>query len=87
MTLRNVRTLVALKRRLKKREQGISTCIRNNLLAEYFPELDQHFGHPETLSVVRECLDPSEIAGMEYDAFYRTVVSGRRTLAKERGSV
>ncbi len=84
MTLRNVRTLVALKRRLKKREQGISTCIRNNLLAEYFPELDQHFGHPETLSVVRECLDPSEIAGMEYDAFYRTVVSGRRTLAKGR---
>ncbi len=84
MTLRNVRTLIALKRRLKKREHGISVCIRNNLLAEYFPELDRHFGHPETLSVVRECLDPSEIAGMEYDAFYRTVVSGRITLAKER---
>jgi transposase len=84
MTLRNVRTLLALKRRLKKREHGISVCIRNNILAEYFPEIDRHFGHPETLSVVRECLDPSEIAGMEYDAFYRTVISGRHTLAKER---
>lgn len=84
MTLRNVRTLVALKRRLKKKEHSISLCIRNNLLAQYFPELDQHYGHSETLSVVRECLDPSEIAGKEYDAFYRTVAPGRTTLAKER---
>ena len=84
MTIRDVRTLIALKRQLKKRERSISTRIRNNLLAEYFPELDRHFGHPETLSVVRECLDPSAIAGMEYDVFYRTVVSGRHTLAKER---
>jgi transposase len=84
MTLRNVRTLIALKRRLKKREHGISVCIRNNLLAQYFPELDRHYGPSETLAVVRECLDPSEIAGMEYDAFYRTVAPGRTTLAKDR---
>jgi transposase len=84
MKLRNVRTLIALKRRLKKREHGISACIRNNLLAQYFPELDHHFGPLETLSVVRECLDPSEIAGMEYDTFCRTVAPGRITLAKER---
>jgi transposase len=84
MTLRNVRVLLALKRRLRKREHGLSACIRNNLLAQYFPELDQHFRHSETLSVVRECLDPSEIAGMEYDTFCRTVAPGRMTLARER---
>jgi len=84
MTVRNMRILNALKRRLKKREHGISVYIRNNLLAQYFPELDQHYGPSETLAVVRECLDPSEIAGMEYDAFYRTVAPGRTTLAKDR---
>jgi len=84
MTLRNVRTLIVLKRRLKKREHGISACIRNNLLAQYFPELDHHFGPLETLSVVRECLDPSAIAGMEYDTFCRAVAPGKMTLARER---
>jgi len=84
MTLRNVRILNALKRRLTKREHGISICIRNNIIAQYFPELDKHYGPAETLAVVRGCLDPSEIAGMEYDEFCRTVVPGKMTLAKER---
>ncbi len=80
MTFRNVRVLIALKRRSKKREQSMSVCIRNNIIAQYFPELDRHYGSSETLAVVRECLDPSAIAGMEYDAFYRTVAPGRTTL-------
>ena len=84
MTLRNVRILNALKRRLKKQEHGLSACIRNQLLAQYFPELDQHYGPSETLAVVRECLDPSEIAGMEYDDFCRAVAPGKMTLAKNR---
>lgn len=84
MTLRNVRTLNTLKRRLKKREHGISVSIRNHLLAQYFPEVDRHYGPSVTLSVVRECLDPSEIAGMDYDTFCRTVAPGKMTLAKGR---
>ena len=84
MTLKNVRILIALKRRLKKRESGLSACIRNHIIAQYFPELDRHYGPLETLAVVRECLDPSEIAGMEYEEFHRTVAPGRTTLAKDR---
>ena len=84
MTLRNVRVLNALKRRLKKREHGISSYIRNHLLAQYFPELDKYYGPLETLAVVRDCLDPSVIAGMEYDDFCRTVAPGKMTLAQER---
>ena len=84
MTLRNVRILNALKRRLKKREHGISVCIRNNIMAQYFPELDKYYGPTETLAVVRECLDPSVIDGMEYDDFCRTVAPGKMTLARER---
>ena len=33
---------------------------------------------------MRECLDPSAIAGMEYDDFCRTVAPGKMTLARER---
>jgi transposase len=84
MTLRNVRILNALKRRLKKREHGISAYIRNHILAQYFPELDKYYGSSDTLAVVRECLDPSVIAGMEYDDFCRTVAPGKLTLARER---
>ncbi len=84
MSLRNVRILNALKRRLKRREHGISVCIRNHILAQYFPELDQQYGPAVTLDVVRECLDPSVIAGMEYDTFCRTVSPGKMTLAKGR---
>ncbi|HYA88312.1 MAG TPA: transposase, partial [Nitrospirota bacterium] len=47
MTLQNVRVLNALKRRLKKREHGISTYIRNHILAQYFPELDKYYGPSE----------------------------------------
>jgi transposase len=84
MTLQNVRILNALKRRLKKREHGISAYIRNHILAQYFPELDKYYGSSETLAVVRECPDPSAIAGMEYDDFCRTVAPGKMTLARER---
>jgi transposase len=84
MTLRDVRNLVALKRRLKRREHATSVCIRNNLIAQYFPELDQHYGPQETLAVVRECLDPSAVAGMEYGDFHDTVAPKRMTLARER---
>jgi transposase len=84
MTLRDVRNLIALKRRLKRREHAISVCIRNNLIAQYFPELDRHYGPQETLAVVRQCLDPSAVAGMEYDDFRDTVAPKRMTLARER---
>ena len=84
MPLRDIRALIALKRRLKKREHASSVCIRNNLIAQYFPELDRHYGPQETLAVVRDCLDPSAVVGMEYDDFRDTVAPKRMTLARER---
>jgi transposase len=41
--LRDLRTLLALKRRLKKQEQGWRVRIRNGLVAQYCPELDPSF--------------------------------------------
>jgi len=80
LPLRDLRNLLALKRRFKKQERGLKVRIRNHLLANYFPELDKHFGLWEagSLSIVRWCLSPSIISAMEYEDFARLVVPGSR---------
>jgi len=82
--LRSLRGLLSLKRRLKKEEHGLRVRIRNQLLAQYFPEMDQHFGSVASLNVVQRCLDPSLISLMEYDEFCRTVAPGKASLAQQR---
>jgi transposase len=83
MGIRDLRDLLSLKRKLKKQEHSYRVRIRNQLIAQYFPELDRHSGKPETESIVRWCLDPSRIAGFE-DGQLMTIVSGRRSIAKQR---
>ena len=82
--LLSLRGLLSLKKRLKKEEHGLRVRIRNQLLAQYFPEMDQHFGSLVSLGVVRNCLDPSLISIMEYDAFCRTVVPGKVNMAQQQ---
>jgi transposase len=79
-----LRDLLSLKRRLKKEEHGLRVRIRNHLLAQYFPEMDQHFGNAVSLTVIGRCLDPSVIAGMEYDKFRREAAPGKLTLAQQK---
>ncbi|MFO7943376.1 MAG: IS110 family transposase [Anaerolineales bacterium] len=82
MALRELRSLLSLKRRLKKLEHGTKVRIRNNLLAQYFPELDRYFGNMSkcSLGVVKWCLEPSVIVGLEYEEFLQRVAPGRLTL-------
>jgi transposase len=77
--LQELRDLLSLKRRLKKEEHGYRVRIRNHLVAKYFPELDRYYEQSEraALAIVRWCLDPSEIAGMEYEQFVQRVSSVR----------
>lgn len=84
--LKDLRGLLSLKKRLKKQEHGFRIRIRNNLLAQYFPELDRYYSkwEPEILSVVRWCLDPSVIAGLEYDQFVSLVSPGSKNI-RQRG--
>jgi transposase len=86
LPLRDLRNLLSLRRRLKKQEHGLKVRIRNHLLAQFFPELDRYFGKGETLglSIVRWCLNPSEIAGMEYEQFAELVAPGERLRSKQR---
>jgi transposase len=80
MPLRDLRNLLSLKKRLKKQEHSQKVRIRNNLLAQYFPELDEYYGTwgKEGLAIVRWCLDPSVIVGLEYDEFTRRVAPHAR---------
>jgi transposase len=84
MRLRDLRSLLSLKRKLKKQEHGYRVRIRNHLLAQYFPELDRYSGRPEVEAIVRWCLDPSRIAGFENDQFIDLVSPGRKSQALDR---
>jgi len=80
LPLRDLRNLLSLKRRLKKQEHGLMVRIRNHLLAQYFPELDRYYAKWERagLSIVRWCLSPSAISGMEYKQFESLITPGSR---------
>ncbi len=84
--LQDLRNLLSLKRRLKRIEQGHRVRIRNHLVAKYFPELDRYYDQSEStaLAIVRWCLDPSEVAGLEYKKFVPMVSSIRRQASQER---
>ncbi|NVM27128.1 MAG: transposase, partial [Desulfobacterales bacterium] len=86
LQLRELRSLVSLKRRLKRQEHGLRARIRNHLLATYFPELDRYYGHsePDGLAIVRWCGNPSVIAGLEYAQFTQLVAPRRRSLAQQK---
>lgn len=82
--IRDLRNLLSLKRKLRKQEHGYRVRIRNQLIAQYFPELDRYSGYAETEAIVRWCLDPSLIAGFENDQFETMVTSGRKTMIKKK---
>jgi transposase len=85
MQLRELRSLLSLKRRLKKQEHGLKVRIRNHLLAQYFPEMDRFYGQsePDGLAIVKWCLDPSVIAGLEYEQFLQLVAPGNRGIGQQ----
>jgi hypothetical protein len=86
MPLRELRSLVSLKRRLKKGEHGLRVRIRNHLLAQYFPELDRYYGQsePDGLAIVRWCVNPSVIAGLEYEQFLQLIAPRTRSIAHQK---
>jgi transposase len=75
-----LRSLLSLRRRLKKEEHSLRMRIRNNLLAQYFPELDRFYSacESESLAIVKWCLDPDQIAGMAFEPFFQMVTRTRR---------
>ncbi len=81
-----LRSLLSLRRRLKKEEHSLRMRIRNSLLAKHFPEMDRYFGQclSENLSIVYWCLDPKKIAEMDFGRFFQLVTTRERGLAQQR---
>lgn len=73
--IRQVRSLLSLKRRLKINEQGYKVRIRNHLIAQYFPEVDPYYGYGEGPAIIKEFLDPSHIQCLSYEEFMPMVAS------------
>ncbi|MBP7527546.1 MAG: IS110 family transposase [Syntrophorhabdaceae bacterium] len=78
-----LRTLLSLKRRLKKEEHSLAVRIRNHLIAQYFPELDPYYTCGEEPAVVRWCIDPREVSTLSLQEFSR-MVSSRNGGEKQR---
>lgn len=84
--IEELRSLLSLRRRLKKEEHSLRMRIRNGLLAQYFPELDQYYNacESESLAIVKWCLNPDKIASMEFDQFFKMVTRTTRGIAQSR---
>ncbi|MBI5445886.1 MAG: IS110 family transposase [Deltaproteobacteria bacterium] len=79
--LRQLRELVGTRARLGKQEHRERMRIRNNLVAQYFPELEcgytQGGGDALVLRVLSECFDPVEIGALSFEQFWKTIVLPR----------
>lgn len=76
-SIRELRSLLSLKRKLKKVEHSTRMRIRNHLIPQFFPELDSHFtSYTEgCLSIIKHSFDPREIAQIPFDDFVSLVTS------------
>lgn len=87
--LRELRSLIAFRIRMKKEEHALRMRLRNNVFAQFFPELDQLYiktGQPDDLilSIAEHCLNPQEIAGMEFDAFLKLITKRKIRIEQEK---
>ena len=82
--INELRGLLSLRRRLKREEHSLRMRIRNNLLAQYFPEMDKFYNscESESLAIDKWCLDPDKISVMEFNQFFDMVTSTRRGIAQ-----
>jgi len=88
--LRDVRALLGVRRRLKRQLHSARMRIRNNLVAQYFPELDTFWNkaEEENLAIVRWSLDPETIRRLSFKEFFHRVTSrskGARQHERLRG--
>jgi len=77
---RDIRSLLSLRQRLKKQVQRYHLRIRNNLVAQYFPELDQEWYqcYQENLAIVRWYLSPQKICQEPFEVFFNRVLGKRK---------
>jgi len=82
--IRDLKELLSFKRMLKKQEHRMKLRIRNNLIAQYFPEFDSYFakGCSESLAVVKWCIRPKDINRMDQEEFENLIAPRVSTRAQ-----
>jgi len=86
LRLRDLRSLLLYRRRLKKQLHSCRVRIRNNLVAQYFPELDLFWNNAEAenLAIVRWFLDPARIRPLTCEQFIAKVTTHNGGLRQQR---
>jgi transposase len=86
--IRELRSLLAYRNKLKKQEHGLRMRIRNNLLAQYFPELDKQMppGGQDglILDIIAKDFDPAHIAKTPFETFRQQYNLSRRHISYEK---
>ena len=86
LRLRDLRSLLLLRKRLKKQVHSCRVRIRNNLVAQYFPELDRFWNNAESenLAIVHWFLDPDSIQKLSCEQFIAKVTTHNGGLRQQR---
>jgi transposase len=84
--IRNLRNLLSLKKKLKAHEHSTKMRIRNHLVSQFFPELDKFIGHneQEINAIIKWCLNPRQIAEMDFKEFFFKVTSRDRGIRQKQ---
>jgi transposase len=84
--LRDLRSLLLFRKRLKKQLHSCRVRIRNNLVAQYFPELDRFWNSAaaENLAIVRWLLDPASIRQLTCEQFIAKVTTHNGGLRQQQ---
>lgn len=85
-SMRSIRTLLSLKRKLVKQKHAQKMRIRGQIIAPYFPEMDTFFKHIEDpcLATINLCLDPRQLSEIEYSQFYQWVTTKPQNMAQQK---
>ena len=84
--IQDLRNLLSLKAKLKKQEHSTRVRIRNHLVSQFFPELDKYYGRreQENLAIVKWCLNPRQIATLDFRKFFMMVTRRDRGRAQRQ---
>jgi transposase len=85
--VRELRSLLAYRAKLKKQEHALRMRIRNTLLAQYFPELDKQMPQGGQdgliLDILAQGFAPDQIAGLSLEAFRHQLRLQERHIVQE----
>jgi transposase len=86
LRLRELRSLLVFRKRLKKQVHSWRLRIGNNLVAQYFPEFDRFWqkAAAENLTIVRGFLDPVSIRQLSCEQFMAQLATPRGGLRQQR---